>query len=222
MNLPSLIVLGSQTEWPSTQFLVQLRALLLSDSRLGTFLTAINELPHLWERLVESSPSLKQVPGLEAVNNFLQWIDHGQFSQMSDLPPNVLLTPLTIIIHIVHYFDFLKADGSITTHANIINSVKDAGIQGYCTGFLSAVALACSKNEEDISTLGAVALRLAFCIGAFVDLDGAFADPPNETHLIAVRWRSDDSKDTVLNILRDFPNVRIRCSRDTSFKLIPL
>ena len=209
MNLPSLIVLGSQTEWPSTQFLAQLRESLLSDSRLRTFLTAIRELPHLWERLVKSSPSLKQVPGLEAINSLLQWIDHGKFSRISDLPPNVLSTPLTIIIHIVHYFEFLKADGRATTHANIIKNVKAAGIQGFCTGFLSAVALACSQNEEDVSTLGAVALRLAFCIGAFVDLDGAFADPPNETHLIAVRWKSDDSKNTVLNILQDFPNVRI-------------
>lgn len=157
---------------------------------------------------MKSKPSLKQVPGLEAINSLLQWIDHGEFSRISDLPPNVLSTPLTIIIHIVHYFEFLKADGRATTHANIIKSVKVAGIQGFCTGFLSAVALACSKNEEDVSTLGAVALRLAFCIGAFVDLDGVFADPPNETHLIAVRWKSDDSKNTVLNILQDFPDVR--------------
>lgn len=209
MNLPSLIVLGSQTEWPSTQFLVHLRALLLSDPRLEKFLTAIRELPHLWERLLKSSPNLKKVPGLEAIDHLLQWIEHGEFSWMSDLPPNVLSTPLTIIIHIVHYFDFLKTEGNIITHADIIKNVKSAGIQGYCTGFLSAVALACSRNEEDASSLGAVALRLAFCIGAFVDLDGAFADPPNETLMIAVRWKSDNGKDTLLNILQDFPNVRI-------------
>lgn len=209
MNLPSLIVFGSQTEWPSTQFLDHLRALLLSDSRLGTFLTAIRELPHLWETLVKSSPKLKQVPGLEAINNLQQWIDHGEFPRISDLPPNVLSTPLTIIIHIAHYFDFLKTNESTTTHADIIKSAKAAGIQGFCAGFLSAIALACSQDEEDVSNLGAVAVRLALCIGAFVDLDGAFADSSNETALIAVRWKFEDDKNTLSNVLQEFPDVRI-------------
>lgn len=50
----------------------------------------------------------------------------------------------------------------VTLHANIIENVKYAGIQGFCIGFLSATALACSKSEEDVGILGAVALRLAF------------------------------------------------------------
>lgn len=208
MALPSLIVFGSQTEWPSKQVLVQLRESLLNDPSLSTFLTAIKELPHLWEDLLKSNPSLKRVPGLESVNDILGWIDRGEFAWASEMPPNVLSTPFTIIIHIVQYFKFLKENKGYTTHADIIENVKYAGIQGFCAGFLSAIALACSKNEDDLGILGAVALRLAFCIGAFVDLEGAFASPPNETSLFAVRWKSGGTKDKILRLLEGFPEVR--------------
>ena len=213
MAFPSLIVFGSQTEWPSNEVLVQLRYSLLHDPYLSTFLTAIKELPHLWEVLLKSTPSLKRVPGLKSVNEILRWIDHGDFARASEVPPNVLSTPFTIIIHVVQYFKFLEDRRGHTTHADIIENVKCAGIQGFCTGFLSAIALACSKSEEDVGILGAVALRLAFCIGASVDLDGAFADSPNETCLFAVRWKSGESKDKVLHLLKGFPEVRTLIGR---------
>lgn len=209
MALPSLIVFGSQTEWPSNRILIQLRESLLNDPFLSTFLTAIKELPQLWEVLLESSPNLKRVPGLELANDIVGWIEHGKFSLTSDVPPNILTTPFTIIVHIVHYFRFLKDNRGHITHTDIIESVKSAGIQGFCAGFLSAIALACSRSEEDLGSLAAVALRLAFCIGAFVDLDGAFADPPNETCLFAVYWKSGESKDEVLHLLKGFPEVLI-------------
>lgn len=41
-----------------------------------------------------------------------------------------------------------------------------------------------------------------------MDLDGAFADSPNETCLFAVRWKSGESNDKVLHLLKGFPEVR--------------
>ncbi len=41
----------------------------------------------------------------------------------------------------------------------MLNSVQSGGFQAFCTGFLAATALACSRDEADINVLGAVALH---------------------------------------------------------------
>jgi hypothetical protein len=208
MALPSLVVLGPQTPSPSAEHLSQLRQVLLNDHRLRTFLAAIKDLPDLWPILVEANPALTQVPGLQLLKGIKRWIDHGDFpTQTSETLPNVLSTPLTVIIQIVEYFNYLKHLGPGISHAQILDSVQNGGFQGFCTGFLAAIALACSEDERDISELGAVALRLAVCVGAYVDLDGRFAHPPRETSCFTVRWTAAIGKAQVFNILKGYPDV---------------
>lgn len=159
----------------------------------------------LWQDLVTSDPRLKAVPGQECINDLVEWINHGEFLSKYTVPPNVLTMPFTIVIHIIQYFHYL---GSLqTTHAAILEHLKIGGAQGFCTGILTAIALACSEDEEDISKCAAVALKLAICIGAYVDLDGTFAEKPDETSSIAVRWRTEAGHDRVLEILKSYPGV---------------
>ncbi|KAF7507855.1 hypothetical protein GJ744_010019 [Endocarpon pusillum] len=210
MELPSLIVLGPQTPSPSPDHLSLIRQVLLNDHRLQTFLAAIKDLPDLWSVLVEADPSLTQVPGLPLLEGFRKWINHGEFPlQHSGILPNVLSTPLTVIIQIVEYFNYLEHLGPAVSHAQILDNVKNGGFQGFCTGFLAAIALAYSKDEREISEFAAVALRLAVCIGAYVDLDGRFADPPRETSCITARWTPAVGKHQVLDILKDYPETYI-------------
>lgn len=203
--LPSLIAFGSQTTWPTSEYLFQLRAALLLEPRLRTFLIAIKELPRLWQDLIAYDPRLTAVPGEKCLDDLVEWVNHGELQSTSGLPPNVLTTPFTIIIHVIQYFHYI--DGLQTNHAEVLKNVKTGGIQGFCTGILTAIAVACSKDEEDINVFGAVALKLALCIGAYVDLDGAFASEVNETTSIAVRWRSEAGHDSILETLKSFPEV---------------
>lgn len=175
---------------------------------MQSFVAAINELPTLWEALVQFDPRLKQVPGLESINALKSWIEEGELVSSYETTPNVLLSPLTIIIHIVQYFHFLRSNDCGATQSRILESSRSGGIQGFCTGLLSAIAVGCSKSEESISENAAVALRLAVCIGAYVDLDGAFADPPNEVMCFAVRWRSESQKDVLHSTIRSYIDVR--------------
>lgn len=220
MELPSLVVLGPQTPSPSAEHLSQLRLVLLKDRRLAIFLAAIKDLPSLWPVLVEANPSLTQVPGLQLLEGIKRWIDQGDFpAQHSETLPNVLSTPLTVILQIVEYFNYLDHLGPAVSHAQILDNVQNGGIQGFCTGFLAAISLACSKDERDISELGSIALRLAVCVGAYVDLDGRFAHPPCETSCVTVRWTATAGKFQVLNILKDYSGVcvpRIRCLKRTA------
>ena len=208
MPLPSLVVFGPQTPWPSKEYFSQLRSFLLNSRHLVDFLAAIKTLPDVWPSLVEANPSLSQIPGLRLLEDIKSWIDQDDFPvQTSEALPNVLSTPLTIIIHIVEYFNYLEHHETGMSHSQILDSVQDGGIQGFCTGFLAAIALAYSRTEQDINEFGAVALRLAVCIGAFVDLDGQFANPPRETSCFTVRWTSDVGKAQVLDILKDYDKV---------------
>lgn len=211
MALASLIAFGPQTSTPSTEYLSRLRVNLLNDPRLRTFLRAIKELPKTWQTLVESNSDLRNVPGLQSISDIHQWVDQGESAWTTKVLPNVLLTQLTVIIHIVEYFQYLDNGKRNATHSQVLEGVLHGGIQGFCSGLLAAIALACSKDEGGVNVLGAVALRLAMCIGAFVDLEGAFASTPHEACCLAVRWRPEAGRDQVRAILRGYPDVRIFC-----------
>lgn len=211
MACPSLVVFGSQTTWPSPEYLSQLRATLLLEPSLHPFLTAIKDLHSTWQKLVQWDPRLKAVPGKESLANISHWLDHGDFPATSRAFPNVLSTPLTTIIQIVQYLRYVEENKAIS-HAQILESASKAGVQGFCTGFLTALAVALSKDETDVTRIGGIALRLAVAIGAYVDLDGAYANPPNETCCFAIRWRAEIGKDRVLEILKAYPDVCIPIS----------
>ena len=95
-----------------------------------------------------------------------------------------------------------------------MNSVKAEGIQGFCVGFLSAVAVATSGSEADLGPSAAIAFRLAVCIGAYVDLDGACSPVATKYTAVAVRWREGDADSQAegSRIIRSIPNVSWRYS----------
>ncbi len=205
MVQPSLVVFGPQTTWPTAEYLFQLRAVLLLDPRLHSFLSAVKELLKFWQDLVEYDPRLSVVSGRKCLDDLREWIDHGEFLPMSGVPPNVLTMPFTVIVHLVQYFHYMDPDVS---QAQLLEGLKVGGVQGFCTGMLTALAVACSKTEEEVNTYGAVALRLALCIGAYVDLDGLSSDGALDSASLAVRWRSAAGHEEVMEILKHYPDVR--------------
>ena len=207
MISPFLIVCGPQAGWPTYQELFNVKAFLLSEPRLRPFLTAIRELPKLWSSLTATVPELETTKGSELLDLLAQWILDKDCFQRDHNPPNILSTPLTVIVQVVQYFQYLRSLGS--THADMLDSVRSAGIQGFCTGFLTATALACSEDEAEVNGLGAVALRLAVCVGACVDLDGRSADPPIVTGCLGVRWKAERGREDVDQILKQYPDVML-------------
>lgn len=203
--LPSIVAFGSQTTWPSSEYLSQMRNSLLLDPRLRTFITAIKELPHFWQDLLNHNPDLSVVPAQACLDDLVEWLNHGAFKTTKGVPANVLTMPFTIILHICQYFHYL--DRLHSRHSEVLEKLKTGGVQGFCTGMLTAIAVASSRNEEEINVMGAVALKLALCVGAYVDLDGTSADVGHATNSIAVRWRSGGGHDRVLDTLKRFPDV---------------
>lgn len=208
-----LIVFGPQTSCPSKGFLAEIREYLLLEPRLGTFVEALKNLPSLWDRLVRHDQSLKAVPGCETLERLENWIQHGELPDEIIAESNMFGMPLTIVIHIVQYFHYL--DGNIS-HTKLMEDVSTAGVQGFCLGLLSAVAVGCARQEAEINVLAAVALRLAVCIGAYIDLHRAYTANSFDTVSLAVRWKSLTSHDRLLEVLQTYPEVSNPTPRSAS------
>ena len=205
-RLPKLVIFGPQRSLPDPEGLSRLRLVILSEPKL---VAAIKDLPSLWLAICQNLPELHQVPGPRVFQLLTAWIDHGHPLTLSHPCPNVLLTPLSVIADLTNYQHVLRVSnfGKGKSHAAILQNVrKHGGFHGFCTGLLAALALACSNDESDIVEYGAVALRLAVCVGAIVDLEGAFAVPANEACCLGVHSKPGEEP-TLLKILEDFPEV---------------
>lgn len=199
-----LIVFGPQTSCPSKGFLAEIRTYILSEPRLVTFLEALKDLPSLWDRLVDHDDTLKALPGRETLACLGNWIQHGELPDEVIAESNLFGMPLTIVIHIVQYFHYL--DGNIS-HNQLMEDVSTAGVQGFCLGLLSAVAVGCARQEGEVDTQASVALRLAVCIGAYIDLHRVYTVDSFDSVSLAVRWRSVTSHNSLLEVLQTYPDV---------------
>ena len=199
-----LVVFGPQTSCPSKGFLAEIRKYILSEPRLVTFLEALNDLPSLWDRLVDHDERLKAIPGRETLVRLRNWIQHGELPDEVIAESNLFGMPLTIVIHIVQYFHYLA--GNIS-HNQLMEDVSTAGVQGFCLGLLSAVAVGCARQEAEIEAQASVALRLAVCIGAYVDLHRVNTVESFDSVSLAVRWRSVTSHNSLLEVLQTYPDV---------------
>ncbi|GFF79397.1 noranthrone synthase [Aspergillus lentulus] len=207
-TLPSTVVCGSQTPPPSRDCLQRVQSN-LKDSKLKELAKAVDDLPQFWSHLVEVKPVLSQVND-EPLKKLKDWAKDESLEIPEGLP-NILLAPLTVIIHLVQYLRFahsLDADDSQgDRHQRVLQSTCKGGFQGLCIGFLSAAALACSRTERDIWCNASVALRLATCVGAYVDLDELTYDSADVHSCMIIHWEDNSGKDRVTEVLKGYPGV---------------
>ena len=209
--IPSLLVFGPLTEFPSQDTLAEVRQELIKNPRLSDFQSAVKNLPKFWQTLTDSDSSLCCVPGAEYLGDLCGWIvDGGPFPHHLGKIPNLYALPVTVIVQITQYFRYLSWLGVENAHGLVLEGVQSGGIQGFCAGFLSAIAVSSSKTETEIGAVAAISLHLAVSIGAYVDQDGSFAEPPNETACAVIRWRGDNvsKKDELNDLIRTYPDVR--------------
>ncbi len=208
--VPSLLVFGPQTELPSLEVLAELRQELVKNPRLSSLQDAVKNLPRFWQTLTNFDPSLSRVPGAKYLDDLQRWIVDGDaFPHHLGDAPNVYSLPVTLILQIIQYVRYLNRVGEKDPHRLVLEGLQAGGIQGFCVGFLSAIAVSSSESAADIAAVAAVSLRLAVCIGAYVDQDGSFAEQANQTSCLSIRWRSDDvDEKEVADLIRTYPDVR--------------
>nr|APX43976.1 polyketide synthase [Pestalotiopsis microspora] len=223
-QLPSLLVFGPQTEFPSDEAISNLRQELVTKPHLQELKEAIITLPEFWQRLVDSHAALRSVPGQKYLGQLQHWIQNGgALTYETQEAPNHYVLPVTVLSQIVQYTCYLDQLGN-NPHGKVLQSIQSGGIQGFCTGFLSAVAVAVSANHAELGSAAAVALRLAVAIGAYVDQDGQYSKQSTEYSTLAVRWREEqtENKSEVEKLLLYFEDAYISSINDETSVTITL
>ena len=201
--LPSLVVFGPQASWPNKFSLSPLHSLLVLSPDLQTFRQAIQELPDRWERLVGHDPFLAKIPGREDAEILQTWARDGVFPFAIERRRNTLCSPMTVVIQFLEYYLYLKSFSKPASHADVLKSAFQAGFQGLCLGLLTAAAAASAKNDSELIANGCNALRLALCIGAYIDLEALSSD----AICVVVRGTDSSYRTQLRKLLEDFPTV---------------
>jgi hypothetical protein len=202
-NLLSAVVFGPQSKEPKPEYLVRIRDSLCKNKDLAPFVTAINELPKLWSSLLVHNREIATLShGPQSLQALADWILTGASTWICKATHGMVTLPLLAIIQITQYFDFLR-DHHIR-HRDVIRMSKNgAGIQGYCSGFFIAAAVASSEDERDLVQMASNALRLAVSVGLYSDLGAKDGQEGQGTIVIHLKLREQ-----LDDILSTFPKVR--------------
>lgn len=171
---------------------------------------AVRELPLLWNELSKQDPRLHSIAGEAAADQLAQWTRGAGTPQIVDDKGNITRMPLTTIAHIVQYVNYLRQGDEPLSHESITQSVAPGGgIQGFCIGLLSALAVASGKSEDDVGHFAATSVRLAFCVGAYVDLDHYHNGADSKASTLAVRWKAPTTLEDIQRLLSRHPDVSL-------------
>lgn len=204
MDKKLVYLFGSQALSPTHDDVAKLRTTVNKTPDLRWILQIVEELPLVVKEY--SSTTANSIPPrvLADVRLLRQFLASDMLA--TDLPtslPNVILTPLVVIGHLIEYT--LLVDATSTA------DVPPSEAFGLCTGMLSAFAIAASKDQGSFVKYGAVALRLAVLIGAVVDAsEGSDAAGPSRS--FAAAWANITQED-ILQIVDNMPDVRLSITR---------
>lgn len=165
------LVFGSQILDFDRSQAEDLRSTLLDRSSLQWIVDAIRDLPQQWNTISDAIPVLQAYPGLEKLNALATWIRTGNFDSVPLPLDNVVLTPLVVTTHLVQYAKFLEMicpdDFQWDRLHETVKRTSEA--IGFCTGQLSAGAIAAASTWTELQRLGTAAINTAMAIGAVVD-----------------------------------------------------
>ncbi|KAI9643621.1 hypothetical protein NHQ30_008243 [Ciborinia camelliae] len=220
----SILVFGPQTSSFDPTHLSSIRNAFSSNKRLRIFKEAITGLSDFLPILLSHDPLLRRLPAEECCNTLSKWLEAGELSpgpQDSDHQdlPNMVCTPLTVIIHVVQFFEYLETHHGPAQNAyeDFLKSVSPIETQGFCIGFLTATAISCAQDDDHLVRLCSNALRLAFCIGAYVDLDQSDAGLENESTCVMISWSGRNKPVCdVFVFLKDFPEAYVSVISDST------
>ncbi|KAI1407386.1 hypothetical protein F5Y13DRAFT_131466 [Hypoxylon sp. FL1857] len=196
-----LLLFGPQIPRLIPSRLTELRRTILEDPNLEFLIRTIKELPSLWSTTVQPNcPSLVSLANAKHQLEQLAAFFENESEEVPRLAPpyNLLLAPLTVIAEIAEY----------------VRLGYQGTVQGFCIGFLSAAAVASSRNRAELERWTATAVRLAVAIGAVVDFDERVKSHEHHSSTWSVRWTSTLEKDHLEKTLASFPEAYISCVTD--------
>lgn len=173
-------------------------------------LDALLSLSEAWPNVVRCNPKLRDADGERRLMDLHTALSTGEIPESFFPLPNSLLTPLTVITHLVQYSTLLTASLPCLNAGDKIplSTTSSTEVLGLCTGMLSAFAVGCASSIDELRQFGAVAIRLGFLIGALVDVEECLPLSDGRAMSFSVSWTSADSSSIMGSVLENFPQVR--------------
>lgn len=203
----SLLLFGPQRLRVSPKDLTKLRSIITNTPDLAFLGERVRELESLWPTIVETYPPLHMVHGEDTLRSLHQFLEGGVLPSLEQNPAsNIMLDVLTVLSHAVEFWDLAttKIQNDLFPRVSAEPSIQLHNIQGFCIGFLTAAAVSSSKTKADFETHVAVALRLAVCVGALVELNNATSD---RAASVSVSWSSEAKYQEFTKILENYQDV---------------
>jgi hypothetical protein len=196
-----LLVFGPQALSLNAAASRALQSTIMQISNKEWICNAIADLPSCWEAFVEEFPKYQVLQGAQTLTKLTKWLKTGNLEHQLPHLPNIILSPLVIITHITEYLKYLDAASPESRPQE-----SSTEILGFCMGFLSALAVAISKDRREIEAYGATVIRLAMLIGGVVDAQGML-DSQGLSKSFATAWTSSEAAAEMDRILKGFPEV---------------
>ncbi|KAI1748007.1 beta-ketoacyl synthase [Xylaria castorea] len=202
---PNYVLFGPVvTSWTSED-LQELQVSLQKNSSLEFLRYVLADLPSLLP-LFRSKEIIPFVSKLEHLQELADFASGRKVLDPTTLS-NVHLAPLTVIYQAVEFIRSVglleRAPDNQSTEASR-SLPKLQGVQGFCLGFLSAAAIASSKDWEAFEKNFAISIRLAAYIGAVVEAD--LQSHTDGLKSLSIRWKTDRARiqaDTCLDLFSD-------------------
>ena len=200
--MASVAVFCPQSKAPGESYLEQLQSFLHHNKYLEVFVQSILDLKDVWTILADERQDIADLgQGPRYLQNLSEWITTGKSSQVANRMSGILSLPLLVVIQICQYFQYLELHG--VSHAQFMAQLRaGGGLQGYCGGLLPAIAIACSKTENEVAQNAAIAARIALAIGAYGEL-GDDESVPGATTIVVRTKRVGQGEELV----QKFPGV---------------
>lgn len=207
----ALLLCGPQSSLPSTGIMRCLHQVITSRGLTHKLLSTITEFEPAFQRFVGNDPQLANISGVTSLGALKHWLESGQLPVPAEELPNHVSLPLTILLQISLYLynESIQYSATSSDYRGNHHHAGTQGVLGFCIGFLTAAAIAFSANDDELAHVTSTSLRLAICIGAYIDANAVYANPPNPVQAVSVRWKQGPlSLDKLTEMLADFPQVR--------------
>lgn len=191
-----------QSRAPDEEYLAGLHSFLRQNTYGNTLLKEIATLDQTWTLFANARPdvrALSQGPGL--VDLLRDWAATGNSTALATARSGIVALPLLVVLQIGQYLRYLEVHR--VSHCKIVADVQNAGgLQGYCGGLPSAIAIAAARDEREVVRNTAIVMRVVLGVGAY----GEAADDTRGTGAttLALRLKYEGQGE---DLVRGFPGV---------------
>lgn len=206
----TVLLFGPQALSFQEQSFHHLRSTIRSHWDNGWMRTVLDELPRFIELFSQKLKTLQPSPALELLQRVAEWLDSDAPSPLPETLPNTILTPLVALGQLAQYSQYVEVahvDAGLGAD-RWSPQLRRSETLGFCTGFLSALAVSSASSKAEFQTFGAVAVRLATLIGAFVDAEDGDERFGRSTSVSAA-WNTQEQGEQLKAIVAEDPEAYI-------------